>query len=284
MSIVNEPGLSPVPNTGDGDDMTVDGGALLPVLPRLQMAVHNWWRMAAPVAGVGRRALLKHPVWCKARDIGHGTGAVVVPGLGGIDASMAVMRRWLERWGYRAAGSGLAGVFGCTTDLVDHLEEVVAARAAATGGPVLVLGHSRGGQLGRLVATRRPDLVRGLVMFGSPVVAPLELSGMAARLARWLPRVAAWGIPGLLDADCLTGPCHDATVALLEQPLTVPALSLYSRCDGVVAWRSSCDPHAECVEISSTHTGMGTDPELYAALVPRLKAWTSDHVGRRAKA
>lgn len=264
--------------------MTVEGGALLPVLPRMQGAVHNWWRMTAPVAGVGRRALLRHPVWRDAHDIGHGTGAVVVPGLGGIDASMALMRRWLERWGYRATGAGLAGVFGCTTDLVDHLEQVVAARAAATGGPVLLLGHSRGGMLARLVAARRPDVVQGLVMFGSPVVEPLELSGLAARLAQLLPRIAAWGLPGVLDADCLTGPCHDAAVASLSQPLTVPALSLYSRSDGVVAWRSSCDPHAECIEISSSHTGMGTDPDLYTALVPRLRAWTSDQVGRRANA
>jgi hypothetical protein len=264
--------------------MTAEDGTLQLVLPRLQAGVHQWWRMMGPVAGVGRRALLQHPVWRDARDIGHGTGAVVVPGFGGVDASMALMRRWLERWGYRAVGSGLAGVFGCTTDLVDHLEEVVAAHATATGGPVLLLGHSRGGQLGRLVATRRPDLVQGLVMFGSPVVEPLELSGLAARLARWLPRIAAWGIPGVLNADCLTGPCYDAAVALLTQPLAVPALSLYSRSDGVVAWRSSCDPYAECVEISSSHTGMGTDPDLYTALVPRLTAWTSDQVGLRAKA
>jgi pimeloyl-ACP methyl ester carboxylesterase len=264
--------------------MTADGGALLPVLPRLQAAVHDWWRMLSPVAGVGRRAFLRHPVWCDARDIGHGTGAVVVPGFGGIDASMALMRRWLDRWGFRAAGSGLAGVLGCTAELVERLEEVVAEHAAATDGPVVLLGHSRGGQLARLVAARRPDLVRGVVMFGSPVVEPLELTGLAARLARWLPRAAGWGLPGVLDDDCLSGPCHDTAAESLAKPLEVPVVSLYSRCDGVVAWRSSCDPHAECVEISSTHTGMGTDPELYAALVPRLSAWTSDHVGRRANA
>jgi len=264
--------------------MTADGGTFLPVLPRLQMTVHNWWRMAAPVAGVGRRALLQHPVWRDARDIGHGTGAVVVPGLGGVDASMTLMRRWLERWGYRAAGSGLAGVFGCTTELVGRLEAVVAAHASATGGPVVLLGHSRGGQLSRLVAARRPDLVQGLVMFGSPVVAPLQLSGLAARLAGWLPRAAAWGLPGLLDADCLSGACYDTAVASLAQPLAVPAISLYSKTDGVVDWRSSRDPHAEYVEVRSTHTGMGKDPDLYTALVPWLTAWTSDQVGRRANA
>ncbi|MGI5130945.1 esterase/lipase family protein [Pseudonocardia sp. CA-107938] len=264
--------------------MTADGGVLQPVLPRLQTMVHDWWRIVGPVAGVGRRALYAHPVWRDAHDVGRGTGAVVVPGLGGVDASLGVMRRWLTRWGYRPVGSGLAGVFGCTTDLVDRLEAVVERHVEATGAPVVLVGHSRGGQLGRLVAARRPDLLAGLVMFGSPVVAPLQLTGLAARLAEVLPRAAAWGLPGVLDADCLSGPCYEQAAASLAQPLQVPALSVYSKADGVVAWRSSCDPHAECVEISATHTGMGTDPDLYAAVVPRLTAWMSDHVGRRAKA
>src|SRR5947199_10035432 len=113
--------------------MTVDGEALLPMLPRLRATAHDWWRMVGPAVGIGRRALQQHPVWHDARDVGRGTGAVVVPGFGGIDASMAVMRQWLERWGFRATGAGLAGVVGCTTDLVDRLEKVVAAHAAATG-------------------------------------------------------------------------------------------------------------------------------------------------------
>ncbi|SHL32202.1 Serine aminopeptidase, S33 [Pseudonocardia thermophila] len=266
------------------DETTAAGFPLLSALSRVPAAAHDRVRMLAPVAGIGRRTLLAHPVWRAAHDVGRGTGAVVVPGLGGIDASMAVMHRWLQRWGYRPAGAGLAGVIGCTSQLVGHLEAVVERHVGATGGPVVVLGHSRGGQLGRLLAARRPDLLRGLVMFGSPVVPPLELNGMAARLARWLPRAAALGLP-VLDADCLTGDCHDTAAAALERPVDVPALSLYSKADGVVAWRSSCDPHAECVEISSTHTGMGLDPDLYAAVVPRLADWaSSDHVGRRASA
>lgn len=244
--------------------------------------LRRWWRMIGPAVGIGTRAFRRHPVWRDAVDIGHGTGAVVVPGFGGIDASMAGMRRWLRRYGYAPTGAGLSGVLACTTELADRLERAVAAHAATTGGPVVLLGHSRGGQLARIVAVRRPDLVCGLVMFGSPIVAPMELQGLADRLARLLPMASAWGMRGLLDDGCLRGSCHAAAVADLERPLPVPAVSLYSRTDGVVGWRSSCDPHAECVEITSSHTGMGTDPDLYAALVPRLTAWTP--VRRRTSA
>src|SRR5690349_11493848 len=36
------------------------------------------------------------------------------------------------------------------------------------GQPVAIVGHSRGGQLGRVVAVRRPDLVRRLVTVVTP--------------------------------------------------------------------------------------------------------------------
>jgi hypothetical protein len=43
----------------------------------------------------------------------------------------------------------------------------------------------------------------------------------------------------------------------------------------VVGWRSCQDPEAEWLEVGSSHTGMGTDPELYAALATRLAAWAA---------
>jgi hypothetical protein len=55
----------------------------------------------------------------------------------------------------------------------------------------------------------------------------------------------------------------------------VPAVAIYSLDDGVVSWESCQDPEAEWVEVASSHTGMATDPAVYAALAPRLAAWVS---------
>lgn len=231
-------------------------------------------RELAPVVGVGRRTLRRHPVWtATGPGVGRGLGVVVVPGFGGADASMSALRTWLDARGYRASGAGLGINVGCTADLVDRLERRVEQHAAVTGGPVVLVGHSRGGWIGRLVAVRRPDLVRALVMLGTPVLNPLDTRAAVTVACRALVRLSDLGLPGLLERDCLDGTCRAATEAGLAAELTMPAVSVYSRSDGVVGWRSCLAPDVEHVEVTCSHTGMVRDPLLFAALAPRLAAW-----------
>ncbi|KQV24547.1 alpha/beta fold hydrolase [Yonghaparkia sp. Root332] len=61
------------------------------------------------------------------------------------------------------------------------------AEAVAAYSPVVIVGHSFGGRIAVRLAARRPELVRGLVLTGAPLV---RLSAPAApplsyRLARW---------------------------------------------------------------------------------------------------
>ncbi|QJY49267.1 alpha/beta fold hydrolase [Pseudonocardia broussonetiae] len=231
-------------------------------------------RELAPVLGVGRRSARRHPVWTDPDPVdGRGLGVVVVPGFGGADASMAVLRGWLASRGYRPAGAGLGVNVGCSADLVDRLERRVAEHAAATGGPVVLLGHSRGGWIGRLVAVRRPDLVRGLVMMGTPVLNPLDTRGAVTVACRALMALSDLGLRGLLERDCVDGTCRAATEAGLTAPLEMPVVALYSRSDGLVGWRSCLAPGAEHVEVTCSHTAMVHDPALFTALAPRLAAW-----------
>ncbi|EOD70493.1 PGAP1-like protein [Amycolatopsis vancoresmycina DSM 44592] len=88
---------------------------------------------------------------------------VLVPGFFGGATSLTVTRRRLPRRGFRPCDAGIGLDAGCTSDLVDRLERRVARHVADTGGRVVLIGHSRGGGLARLAATRRPDLVRGLI-------------------------------------------------------------------------------------------------------------------------
>ena len=210
---------------------------------RLRAVARLIAREIGPVTGVGLPRLARHPVWASVPE-GRGVGVVVVPGFGGADPTMAVLRRWLARRGYR---------------------------------PVVLLGHSRGGCLARLVAVRRPDLVGGLAMLGSPVLDPLD-ARVAVVPIRALVGLAGLGVRGLLDADCVRGTCGDTTTVGLAAPVAMPAVSVFSRNDGVVGWRSCRDPAAEWVEVHSSHTGMGTDPELYAVLAPRLARWAAGMV------
>ena len=44
--------------------------------------------------------------------------------------------------------------------------------------PVIAVGHSLGGLLSLMVAVKRPDLVKALIMLDSPALSPLEANGL----------------------------------------------------------------------------------------------------------
>lgn len=54
--------------------------------------------------------------------------------------------------------------------LRDQLTAFIETEVALSARPVFLVGHSLGGMLSLLVASRRPDLVRGLVMLDSPAI------------------------------------------------------------------------------------------------------------------
>ncbi len=64
------------------------------------------------------------------------------------------------------------------------------AEAVAAYAPVVLLGHSFGGRIAVRLAARRPELVRGLVLTGAPLVrlAPPKAPPLSFRVARWANR------------------------------------------------------------------------------------------------
>ena len=59
----------------------------------------------------------------------------------------------------------------------------------------------------------------------------------------------------------------------LRTPVPVPSTSIYSRSDGVVAWRSCLHdpgPRRENVEVRSSHCGMGHHPAALLVIADRL--------------
>ncbi|WP_232240669.1 triacylglycerol lipase [Kutzneria sp. 744] len=234
-------------------------------------------REQAVVAMLGMPALLGHPAWRTVNpDLGGGQGVLLVPGFGAGDRSLSLTRRWLGARGFVPAPARIGLNLGCTSTLVDLVEQRVEEHARTTGGKIVLLGQSRGGALARLVAVRRPELVRGLVMLGSPVLDLLGARLGVITMARLLARLTELGLKGVLDNDCFRGDCYALHSEALRAPLEVPAVAFYSRNDAIAPWRLCMDPYARCIEVRSTHTGMGLDPEVYAALGPILADW-SDH-------
>jgi pimeloyl-ACP methyl ester carboxylesterase len=218
------------------------------------------------------------------RPLRAGPGAVVVPGFACADSVLTTTGAWLAARGYRAVGAGIGFNLGCTTDLVDRLVGRVEHHAERTGGRVVLVGHSRGGWLSRMVAVRRPDLVRALVTAGSPVLDPLGANPRVLAAARLLTRLTALGVSGLVDKDCFAGACFQDNASASTAPLPehVPALAVYSREDRVAPWELCRDPYAECLEITGGHNGLLFNPDFYTALEPRLADWAATDAGRSA--
>jgi pimeloyl-ACP methyl ester carboxylesterase len=138
---------------------------------------------------------------------------------------------------------------------------------------VVVIGQSRGGELGRVLAVRNPDLVGALVMLGSPVLDPLSVGPVVMRAVRSVARLGDLGVPRTLSTTCADGDCcaafRDDLLAAL--PGSLRAVSIYSRSDGIVSWRACLDPCAEHVEVESSHTGMSVNRAVYRVLAEILE-------------
>lgn len=78
----------------------------------------------------------------------------------------------------------------------------------------------------------------------------------------------------------LRHPADVAAVITIGAPLdhdaarpAQPQTHIYSRNDGIVDWRDSCDevnPLARNIEISGTHTGLGINPDVWNAVADAL--------------
>jgi len=205
---------------------------------------------------------------------------LLVPGFMAGDPSLGLLGGWLRRRGSRTMRAGLLLNSDCAERTVGGLETRLRRLAGRAGAPVVVLGQSRGGELARVLAVRNPDLVRTLVMLGSPVLNPLSVAPSVLGTVRSVARLGDLGVPGMFSMECADGPCCESFRTDLASPLatSVRAVSIYSRSDGIVSWEACLDPCAEQVEVDSSHTGMSVNARVYALLAQILDgkelAWT----------
>jgi pimeloyl-ACP methyl ester carboxylesterase len=179
---------------------------------------------------------------------------------------------WLRRHGFYASRSGIGLNVGCALELVRRLERVAGGMVEHRGRRLVVIGQSRGGALAKILAIRRPDLVRGIVTLGSPNVAPAAIHPLVAGAAGVLRTLSRVGVPGLLDDECWSGACAATVWREMSGPFPggVSYVSIYSRRDGIVDWRACLDPAAEHVEVRSSHVGMAVNADVYRVLADVL--------------
>jgi pimeloyl-ACP methyl ester carboxylesterase len=155
---------------------------------------------------------------------------------------------------------------------------------AEQGQRAAVVGHSRGGHFAKALAARRPDLVSGIVTLGSPqldafAINPLVWGGVMA-----VGAIGSLGGRGFFKHSCLEGECCSEfwEHVLGKLPRGVSYVSVYSRTDGVVSWRSCLDPAAKQVEIRSSHCGMAFHRDAYGVIAESLGDFRRKEARRRA--
>jgi triacylglycerol lipase len=236
------------------------------------------WREAR--LGLEAAQLLRSPVWRGAGvPPGEGRGVLLVPGFLAGDGTLATMARWLRANGYWTLRAGIRANVGCSEEACERIEERLEALAAHTGAPVAIVGQSRGGVLARVVATRRPDLVAGIVTLGAPTVGMLRVHPLVLLQVGVVGALGTSRVPGLFRMSCLRGACCRSfrTDLVAGFPAGVHYVCVYSRSDGIVDWRACLDGAAtELVEIDASHCGMALSREAYEEVARALATFAGD--------
>lgn len=196
---------------------------------------------------------------------GDGHPVVLVPGFLGDDLAYGLLRRYLRFMGYDCYTSGL----GLNTGHVDHLTETLPLRLKEiyekTGRTVSLVGHSLGGVFSRALAHDYPDLIRQVIMLGSPVrIGSNDTSGAMQGLHQIFHQVS----------DMTEAEMQQMEATVMEFPPETPVTAMYSKGDGVVHWSICCEKHEDAttqnIEIPGSHIGMGFNPAAYYVIADRL--------------
>jgi pimeloyl-ACP methyl ester carboxylesterase len=203
------------------------------------------------------------PAWLKSmrpRRAAHPRSVILLPGYGAGPRSMHVLSLFLRRRGHYVSDWGLGRNDGDASRLRAGLMPVVEAmRARHDGGSVTLVGWSLGGYIAREYAREHPADVRKVVTLGSPVIGGPRYTATARRY-----REQGY------DLDRI----EQAILARYAQPLQVPVAAIYSKRDGIVAWRACIDrmsPDVRHIEVSETHIGLVFSPKVLGIVAEEVE-------------
>jgi hypothetical protein len=198
---------------------------------------------------------------CEALPVGDGHPVVVYPGLAGGALSTGHLRRFLKDSGFTVhdwEGGINTGPGGAFEDWLGDLVQRVCVLHLEHSRKVSLVGWSLGGVYAREIAKRCPESVRQVITLGTPFGA-LGNGNHAGTVYKLLNR----------DSSQLT---PELEARLRECP-PVPTTSIFSKTDGIVSWRGCIEKKtasSESVEVTASHLGMGTHPQVLRIVANRL--------------
>jgi len=219
--------------------------------------------------------LMADPLYWAPPRTGDGRAVLVLPGLFGNDWYLGPLRSWLDRAGFRAVRSSLLVNAGCPERLTRRIEGHLARRLKAPEQRVVIIGHSRGGLLGRTIASRLQERASHLVLLGSPVggiTSWAQARGIAGPATARLQQ-ASDQARRLLDPDCTVPDCGCPFPEDFLRPLhaSTNVVSIFSPTDPIVPARACHVPRGRNVEVSGTHIGLAFNRAVYRELAEALR-------------
>ena len=195
---------------------------------------------------------------------GDGHPVVIFPGLASSEHSLAPLVSCCADLGYATYDWGRGynlGPHGDVDAWLGRLAAEIATIARTHDRPASLIGWSLGGIYARELAKLMPRQVRQVVTLGAPFAG----AGTGTHVG-WLFRLLSGRSPSL----------DEALARRLRTPPPVPCTSIYSRSDGIVAWRSCLESGrdashpTENIEVRGSHSGMGWNPRVLAIVADRL--------------
>lgn len=198
----------------------------------------------------------------RGQNLGNGRPVLVIPGLLSTDLSITFLRNFFQKLGFIPYKWGLGRNLG-RLESVQQLIRKVQGIHAEKQQKVMLVGWSMGGIFAREIAKQIPECVENVMTIGSP------FGNVHA------PNHAKWVFDLFNDESTL----DTALMAQIHEPAPVPTTAFYSKKDGIVPWEA-CREHQETathrnIEISSSHLGMGVNPDVFKAILVEIKALNS---------
>jgi pimeloyl-ACP methyl ester carboxylesterase len=167
---------------------------------------------------------------------GEGTPVLLVQGFGAPRLTLSKHYDWFQQNNYRPYYSKMKWNIHEPEQAIQIVENDLINIFLAHNKRVIILGHSYGGALGRIVANRNPDKTEVLFTMGSPIDLPIGINPYVF-FSPLMPFVFAAN--AIMYGQQLLYDLHPHKLeAFLEEllltPSKVPGMALYSETDAIV--------------------------------------------------